>query len=40
MQIKKDQQVRDESNSVYAAIETDTHKLTNMIKDSFKQGNF
>ena len=40
MQVKKDQQVRDESNAVYAAIETDNHKLTNMIKENFNQGNF
>ena len=38
--IKKDDQVRDESQQVYSVIETDTHQLTNMIKENWKQGNF
>lgn len=38
-QIKKDEQVRDESQQVYSAIETDNHQLTDMIKENWKQGN-
>ena len=40
MQIKKDEQVRDENQQIYAAIETDTQRLTNMIKDTWHQGRF
>ena len=40
MQIKKDEQVRDENQQIYAAIETDTQTLTNMIKDTWKEGKF
>ena len=40
MQIKKDEQVRDENQQIYAAIETDTQRLTNMIKDTWQQGKF
>ena len=32
--------MRDESQAIYAAIETDTLRLTNIIKENWKQGNF
>lgn len=40
MQVKKDEIVREESEHIYKAIETDNSQLTRMIKDSFKKGNF
>ena len=39
-QIKKDEQVICESQQVYSVIETDTHRLTEQIKDNWKRGNF
>lgn len=40
LQIKKEDRVRDESQQVYDAIETDTLRLTALIKDSVREGDF
>ena len=40
MHIKKDEQVRTESNQVYDAIETDNLKLRSIITENVRQGNF
>ena len=40
MHIIKDLQVQEETSKIYQAIETDNYRLTDLIRDNWKKGNF